>query len=113
MIVAGYTYYTGPSNVPLDQEHTVHVTVVGRGDRAHLDELVRRAPQELRGRDEQLVRYFLPLAEGGRPEFGARRNDVGESIGGGVYLYDGYGPRSDAYPKLSHAWWKQVDQVLP
>lgn len=108
MIVAGYTYFAAPNKPE-------HVTIVGRGDRAHLDALVRRAPQELRPKDEKIVHFFRAFAEGQLPEFGRDGYMYGEPTdrAGGAYFYDGSVARADIYPKLSHAWWKQIDEVLP
>lgn len=91
MIAAGYSYL-GPKD-------RVDVVVVGRGDRKHVDELVRLAP-ELHRTD--VIEYFKPMVEGGYP---AKK---------GVYL-DRQAPAKMERPAGQPLilWWKRADKVLP
>lgn len=95
MIVAGFTYYRSPT-VALAEP--VDVVIVGRGDRAHADALIARAPENERG---VVLDYFRPFVEGQRPKMR------------GAYIYD----RGDRPPRvgdrISHIWWKEITETLP
>lgn len=88
MIVAGFSYYG--AHVRRGERPLVEVAVVGNGDRAHLDALVARAPEEDR---QVVIEFFRPFVEGGRPD---KR---------GAYTY-----RTGAHVVL--VWWKECE-VLP
>jgi hypothetical protein len=94
VIACGYAWTAEPG-WPYKQKDVV---VVGRGDRAHLDELVRLAPNETAR--QQIIEFFRPLAEG-RPEWT------------GCYVYGRMDRPDVPPPKLTHLWWKPVDKVLP
>jgi hypothetical protein len=92
VIACGYAWR--PDKFPAPQKDVV---VIGRGDRAQVDELVRLAPSE--EARQQVIDYFKPFVEGGRPKMT------------GAYIY---GAGRDLGPlELTHLWWKPVDKVLP
>lgn len=87
MIAAGFSFIVAGSR------HDV--VVVGRGDRTHVDELVRRAPADVRS---VVLDYFKPMVEGGYP---ARA---------GAYV--GHPGRASKWADAVILWYKHCHAVL-
>lgn len=93
MIVAGYAYY-GDAAAQAAIFKPTEITILGNGDRAHLDALARHAPVEIR---DSVIEYFRPFVEGGRPQMR------------GAYVY---GTVVRPGSRLSHLWWKEITEAL-